>query len=174
MIHLILGGAKSGKSDFALAEAERRSADRVFLATAEALDDEMAVRVAAHQERRGPDWRTVEEPIGLADGLAELDRPGRVVVVDCVTLWLSNLLTRAGLDPAAALERVQELAALLPRLQADLVVVSNEVGSGVVPADELSRAWRDLAGRANQILAAAADRVTLVVAGLPSKLKGRG
>ncbi|MBU0515206.1 MAG: bifunctional adenosylcobinamide kinase/adenosylcobinamide-phosphate guanylyltransferase [Proteobacteria bacterium] len=171
MIHLVLGGAKSGKSDLALAEAERLSAERVFVATAEALDEEMAARVAAHQERRGPDWRTVEEPLGLADRLRQIDGPGRVVVVDCVTLWLSNLLTRAGLDAAAALERVQELASLLSRLEADLIVVSNEVGSGVVPADELGRAWRDLAGRANQILATAADRVTLVVAGLPLDLK---
>ncbi len=174
MIHLVLGGAKSGKSDFALAEAERLADDRVFLATAEALDEEMAARMAAHQARRGPDWRTVEEPLELAARLADIDRPGRVVIVDCVTLWLSNLVTRAGLDPAAALTRVNELARLLPRLGADLVVVSNEVGGGVVPADELSRAWRDLAGRANQILAAAATRVTLVVAGLPLDLKGRG
>ncbi len=171
MIHLVLGGAKSGKSDFALAEAERLSADRVFLATAEALDAEMAARIEDHQRRRGPGWRTIEAPLDLEAALTRQDSADRTFVVDCVTVWLSNLMTRAGLDPEAALDRAKRLAGLLPDLAADVVLVANEVGWGLVPADELSRAWRDLAGRTNQLLARAADRVTLVVAGQPLTLK---
>jgi adenosylcobinamide kinase/adenosylcobinamide-phosphate guanylyltransferase len=171
VIHLILGGAKSGKSDFALAEAGAGSRDRVFVATAEALDAEMTARIEAHRKRRGPGWRTVEAPLDLEAALGREDKAGRTLVVDCVTVWLSNLMTRAGLDPEAALDRAEKLAGLLPDLAADVIVVANEVGWGLVPAFDLSRAWRDLAGRTNQLLAAVADRVTLVVAGRPLNLK---
>lgn len=169
--HLILGGAKSGKSDYALGLAESLSGDRVFIATAETLDDEMTSRVAAHQAARGAEWRTIEAPFDLVGALASVDALDRVIVVDCLTLWLSNLMTRRGLDFEASWAEVERLAGFVGDLSADLVMVSNEVGWGVVPGDGLTRAWRDLAGRTNQVLAGICNHVVLVVAGLALELK---
>lgn len=170
MIHLVTGGARAGKSRFVLAEAEACPGPWVYVATAQALDADMARRIARHREERGPGWRTVEAPLVPEAGLD--DRAAGAVVVDCLTLWVSNLL----LGPYAAdldgLDR--RTAALAERLGAEtrpVWVVSNEVGLGIVPADALSRAYRDALGRANQAVARVADRVTLMVAGCPLRVK---
>ena len=164
-VTLILGGARSGKSARALALTRP---PRVFLATAQALDEEMADRIAAHRDERGPDWTVVEEPLELTRALAAHAAAGRCVLVDCLTLWLSNLMA-AGRDPEA--EGVA-LAAALPALPGEVIFVSNEVGMGLTPMNALGRAFRDAQGRLNQTVAAAADRVEFVAAGLPLTLKG--
>ena len=164
---LVIGGARSGKSRFAQALAEAESGPLVYVATAEALDGEMADRIARHQADRGARWTTREAPHDLAAAIAGVD-PGATMLVDCLTLWLSNrMLAGADLDAEAhAL-----VAAIGACPAARLVLVSNEVGFGIVPETPLGRAFRDRAGWLNQAVAAAADRVALVVAGLPLWLK---
>lgn len=168
-IELILGGARSGKS----ALAERRAAEFaesglevVYLATAAAGDEEMARRIAHHRTRRPAHWRTVEECIALAEALRANAAPDRCLLVDCLTLWLSNLLLGPGLEP----ERSRLLESL-PALPGHVILVSNEVGWGIVPMNELARRFADEQGRLNQAVAAVCDRVTLVAAGLPLTLK---
>ncbi len=168
---LILGGAKSGKSRRAQARAESWPGRHVYLATATAGDDEMARRIARHQAVRGELWSTVEEPLELAAALKRADGEDAVLLVDCLTLWLTNLLLMAGLDDAAVAGRCAELAGLVPRLAGRVILVANEVGMGIVPGDGLSRRFRDLAGWLNQQMAAACDEVILVAAGLPLALK---
>jgi adenosylcobinamide kinase/adenosylcobinamide-phosphate guanylyltransferase len=163
---LIVGGARSGKS----AHAERMacvSSSPVYLATATASDAEMAERIARHRARRGPAWRTVEEPLELAATLQRECAAGRCVVVDCLTLWLSNLMA-AERD---AEEAISDLVAVLPTLGGPVVLVSNEVGLGIVPDNGVARRFRDLAGQMNQQLAAVAARVVFTAAGLPLVLK---
>ena len=163
MLTLVLGGARSGKSAWAEALVRREPPPWTYLATAEARDDEMRARVAAHQADRPAGWRTVEVPLNLPGALAAEPGP---VLVDCLTLWVSNLLC-AGQDvPADAL-----LAALADR-HVPTVLVSNEVGLGIVPDNALARRFRDEAGRLHQRVAAVADRVMLMVAGLPVVVKG--
>jgi adenosylcobinamide kinase/adenosylcobinamide-phosphate guanylyltransferase len=166
---LILGGARSGKS--ALAEMLARGGGRevVYIATAEARDDEMRARIAHHRARRPAEWSCVEEPLALAATLAAHARAERVLLVDCLTLWLSNLL-HAG-DARFECERTALLDAL-PKLPGDVLLVTNDVGLGVVPMGELSRRFVDEAGRLNQSIAAVVERVLLVAAGLPLALKG--
>ena len=168
MRELILGGARSGKS----ALAERRARDSglavCYIATATAGDAEMAARIARHRADRPAHWTTLEEPLALARVLREQARADRCLLVDCLTLWLGNLLGAS----ASRLER--ETAALLetlPALPGQILLVSNEVGQGVVPMGELSRRFVDEAGRLHQRLAAICERVTLVVAGLEMPLK---
>ncbi|KQZ66557.1 MULTISPECIES: bifunctional adenosylcobinamide kinase/adenosylcobinamide-phosphate guanylyltransferase [unclassified Lysobacter] len=167
---LILGGARSGKS--ALAERlAARSADVVYIATAQARDGEMAARVAHHRERRPAHWRTHEEPLALATALREHARDGRCVLVDCLTLWLSNLLGDER-DPARYDIEREALLQTLPSLPGEIVLVSNEVGLGVVPMGELTRRFVDEAGRLHQTLGTRCERVLFVAAGLPLALKG--
>ncbi|KZC15886.1 adenosylcobinamide kinase/adenosylcobinamide phosphate guanyltransferase [Rhodanobacter sp. FW510-R12] len=170
MRSLILGGARSGKS--ALAERLALASGRavVYIATAQARDGEMVERIAHHRARRPLAWACVEEPLALADVLRQRARADRCLLVDCLTLWLSNLLGDAD---ASCFER--ERAALLdtlPQLPGEILLVSNEVGMGVVPMGELSRRFVDEAGRLHQALAAVCDRVIFVAAGLPLTLKG--
>jgi len=166
-LSLILGGARSGKSRYAEAMIEAAASEALYLATAEPLDDEMAARIAAHRARRGPRWTTREEPLGLAAALAAGARPGRPVLVDCLTLWLANLM-----DARRDIEaEIDALVAALPLLAGPAVLVANEVGLGIVPENDLARAFRDHAGRLNQSVAACADRVVFVAAGLPLVLK---
>jgi adenosylcobinamide kinase / adenosylcobinamide-phosphate guanylyltransferase len=162
---LILGGARSGKTSHALRAAEASGLRPVMIATAEALDEEMADRIARHRAERGPAWRTLEAPLDLVGALAEIDLQ-EAAVVDCLTLWVSNLM-HAERD----LDRESEclIAALGTR---EVFLVSNEVGLGIVPDNALARRFRDTAGRLNQQLAAAADRVVFIAAGLPLILKG--
>jgi adenosylcobinamide kinase/adenosylcobinamide-phosphate guanylyltransferase len=167
-VTLVLGGARSGKTAYALGEAlARPAARRVMIATAEPLDDEMAARIARHQAERRPEWETVEAPRRLADAVRALGA-GEVAVIDCLTLWISNLMMD-GADIGAA---VSELVAALSASPAELVVISNEVGQGIVPDNALARRFRDEAGWAHQALARAADRVVFVTSGLPQVLKG--
>lgn len=168
-VMLVLGGARSGKSRFAEAAIERAAGRGLYLATATVEDPEMAARVAAHRARRGPHWLTVEEPLALAARLADLARDDRPILVDCLTLWLSNVM-EAARDPAAEGER---LAAALAALGGPVVLVANEVGLGIVPENALARAFRDHAGRLNQRVAAIADHVVFLAAGLPLVLKDR-
>lgn len=166
-VTLILGGQRSGKSRHGEALAERQPGPCVYLATAEAGDAEMAERIRCHRQRRGRRWRTHEEPLDLVGALEACTGPDRAVLVDCLTLWLSNLLC-AGRDAQAEGER---LTAALPHLAGPVVLVSNEVGQGVVPEGALSRAFVDHAGRLHQAVAAVASAVVLLVAGLPLTLK---
>ncbi len=161
---LFLGGARSGKSRLAQAAAEELPGPLVYVATAEAGDDEMAERIERHRADRGERWRTVECPIDLPRMIG--DAHG-VVLVDCLTLWLSNLML-GGHDVEAA---GAALVAAMRQARAPLLLVSNEVGLGLVPDTPLGRAFRDAAGRLNQAVAAAADRVVFVAAGLPLVLK---
>lgn len=164
----ILGGARSGKSAYALDQAMARPAQRrVMIATAQALDEEMSARIARHREERGAEWLTVEEPLELGKAVRDL-RAGDVAVVDCLTLWLSNLmLGDLEIGPAT-----QDLCAALQASPAEIFVISNEVGQGIVPDNPMARRFRDEAGWMHQAVAAVADRAVLVVAGLPVVLKG--
>ena len=166
-ITLVLGGARSGKSAHAEALLEGHAGARLYIATAEARDPEMEARIAAHRARRGPGWRTLEAPLALTETLEAESRPGAALLVDCLTLWLSNLM-EAGRDIAA---ETQRLTACLGRLEGRAVLVSNEVGLGIVPENAAARAFRDHAGRLNQAVAQAAGRVVFVAAGLPLVLK---
>lgn len=178
---LVLGGARSGKSAFAERLALESGKEVVYLATSRAGDAEMAARIAHHRERRPAHWQTVEEELALAASLRAHSAPNRIVLVDCLTLWLSNLLFCDGREwpevGAVTLpERFHaERAALLELLgdaPGDIVFVSNEVGMGIVPWGAVSRSFADEAGRLNQDVAARAERVVFVAAGLPLVLKG--
>ena len=171
---LILGGAKSGKSSLALELGGRHDGPRLFVATAQAGDAEMAQRIARHQAQRGPEWTTVEEPLALAQTLNSLDRPERLILVDCLTLWLGNLLTVAGLEAEAVEQRGRQLADTVAGLAGPIILVANEVGLGIVPDNPLARAFRDLAGGLNQGLARICDQVVFTAAGLPLVLKPGG
>ncbi len=168
---LILGGARSGKSSYAEERALAHAGERVYVATATAGDAEMRARIAEHRRRRqGGGWRLVEEPCALMSALHRHAAEDTFILVDCLTLWLSNLML-GGHDVAAA---VAELADALPALPGTVCMVSNEVGLGIVPDNALARAFRDEAGFANQLLARVADEVVFMVAGLPMWLKGKG
>lgn len=170
MIELILGGARSGKSLL----AEKRALDSAlavtYLATAQARDDEMAQRIAHHQARRPAAWTLVEEPLHLAATLQATAASGHCLLVDCLTLWLSNLLF-ADADGQLMTQETAALCDVLPTLPGRVILVSNEVGLGIIPLGEITRRFVDEAGRLNQRVAALAQRVTFVAAGLPLELK---
>jgi adenosylcobinamide kinase / adenosylcobinamide-phosphate guanylyltransferase len=166
----ITGGARSGKSRLAESLAQGYGAPLCYIATGEAGDTEMAERIALHRARRGEAWNTVEEPLRLAEALKNADNRYRAVMVDCITLWITNLLLTEG-DAGNVLREVRTLAGLTRELTAPVLMVSNEVGMGIVPENALARTFRDLAGRANEILAASADEVYVMFSGLPLKLK---
>jgi len=179
---LILGGARSGKSALAERLALASGKQVAYVATSRAGDAEMAARIAHHREHRPADWQTIEEATALAARLRELCAPDRLVLVDCLTLWLTNLMFPAGQDDpevgpvGLAQQFIHERAALLEWLDTpaagEVIFVSNEIGLGVVPFGAVSRAFVDEAGRLNQAVAARCDRVLLVTAGLPLALKG--
>lgn len=164
----ILGGARSGKSAFAESMVEQYGLAAVYIATGQAYDDEMRERIALHKERRGLVWTTVEEPLDLTGALLAHAGEGRAVLVDCLTLWVTNLMM-AGRDIAGETAR---LVAAMAELPGTVLFVSNEVGLGIVPDNAMARAFRDHAGRLNQAVAAAASEVYFIAAGLPLKLKG--
>lgn len=182
MNELIIGGARSGKSALAERRAEASGGEVIYIATAQVHDDEMARRVAHHQARRPAAWGCVEEPLHLADRLQALAAPGRCLLVDCLTLWLSNLFfagrAAAQAEAGEAVDcpllhtETTALVEVLPRLDGSVILVSNEVGWGIVPMHPVSRLFADEQGRLNQRVAAACECVTLVAAGLPLALKG--
>lgn len=165
MIELVFGGARSGKSDYAERQAHDSGRRVVYVATCEVRDGEIAERIARHRLRRPAHWRTVEEPFCVANALCREAASDVCVLVDCLTLWLSNLLLVERLD------EIEALLLALPRLPGQIILVSNEVGWGIVPENALARRFRDEQGKLNQQVAALSQRVTLVTAGLPLLLK---
>ncbi len=164
---LVLGGARSGKSGFAEQLGNALPGPHIYIATAQAFDDEMTRRIARHRADRADHWQTVECPLALPEAIAAHDATGCVMLADCLTLWLSNLMV-GDHDVTAARGK---MAALLPAVQGTLLMVSNEVGQGIVPDNALARQFRDEAGWLHQALARAADEVWFVTAGLPRQLK---
>ena len=167
-VTLVLGGARSGKSRYAESLVAGAPPPWIYVATAEAFDDEMAQRIAEHKARRDRRWQTVEAPRDIVEALVAVP-PGASILIDCVTLWLSNLL----LAEADIEQEMKRLDAALAQSRRATVLVANEVGCGIVPDNALGRRFRDLQGRLNQQLAVRADRVVLMVAGLPLFVKGQ-
>ncbi|MCO1603282.1 bifunctional adenosylcobinamide kinase/adenosylcobinamide-phosphate guanylyltransferase [Desulfosporosinus nitroreducens] len=198
---LVTGGARSGKSSFAELLAAQAKRPVIYIATAQIWDEEMALRVKKHQLQRPPHWRLIEEPINIRETLLQLKDEDGVILLDCVTLWLTNLLLAGQSQPATPscpggeefsidlenghdafnnllepqiLDVVKNVAHLAREIKPQVIFVSNEVGQGIVPENPLARAYRDLAGRSNQILASSADDVYVVVAGIPMEIKHSG
>lgn len=168
---LITGGTRSGKSTFAQRCAEGHPGSLLYVATATIADAEMAERVARHQQVRGERWNLLEEPCDLCGRLPEAAAGQGAILLDCVTLWITNLLFAHNEEPAAVLAEVRRFIVLLGQIEAPFYLVTNEVGAGIVPENRLARLFRDLAGEVNQELAAAASSAWLVVSGLPLRLK---
>ena len=166
----ILGGARAGKSDYAQGLAEN-TGRVLFVATAEALDEEMAQRIAVHRSQRPADWETLEEPVDVAASLAPVVQDYDAVLLDCLTLWVSNRMLQTE-DTPHILEEAEKLLQVYDQGRATWIVVSNEVGLGVVPPTSSGRAFRDALGRVNQLVASRADRVYMMVAGLALEIKG--
>jgi adenosylcobinamide kinase/adenosylcobinamide-phosphate guanylyltransferase len=167
-IILVLGGARSGKSAFAEELIDRSGLSKIYLATGQVFDDEMKRRVGIHKGRRGPEWDLAEEPLDLCGALSRIASDKRAVLVDCLTLWVTNLMMAERVQPNEA----DALALALKTMPGTIVLVSNEVGQGIVPDNAMARAFRDHAGLLHQKVAAMADEVYFVTAGLPQKLKG--
>jgi adenosylcobinamide kinase/adenosylcobinamide-phosphate guanylyltransferase len=168
-IVFVLGGTRSGKSSFALREASRIEGRKLFVATAQAYDEEMEERIAKHRSERKDDWETLEEPIDLAGAVRVACQTHHVAIVDCLTIWLSNLMGAEGDIEKAQDEFIESLKGAPGSLS--LFIVSNEVGMGIVPENAMARQFRDLAGRLNQRVAEVASRVFFVAAGIPMKIK---
>ena len=170
MIQLILGGARSGKSRLAEQNATQLDRSVTYIATAQAYDDEMKDRIQHHKQQRPSEWALVEESIYLADALQKNDQPNHVILVDCLTLWISNLLMSE--DALLQIQECKKLFDVIKQLQSDLILVSNETGLGVVPMGQLTRKFVDESGRLHQQLGQIADSVIFCVAGFPMTLKG--
>ena len=168
-IALVLGGARSGKSSWALEYVENSYDSYIFLATAQVMDEEMANRVRLHKEARGPKWQLREEPLEIADILESSGCNVEAVLIDCMTIWLSNVLLKKGEEKVPVYQNA--LLEALARTDQSIIIVSNEVGTGIVPEHPLGRQYRDMAGYLNQKLSAVADKVVMTVAGLPIFLK---
>ena len=170
---LVIGGARSGKSSWALKYAEKRYTSHLFVATARATDPEMEERIRLHKESRGKNWKLVEEPIDLPGVIPKHGREYDVLLIDCLTVWLNNIMFEKGTDAVNTYE--SSLIESIKNRPCNLIMVSNETGFGVVPDNSIARAFRDLCGRMNQRIAEISDCVVLMVAGLPLYLKkGRG
>ena len=168
----VIGGCRSGKSNYALQTVEKMTAKRkIYIATCVPQDAEMQQRVARHQKQRGQHWATVEEPLELPRAIEENSRKADVLLIDCLTLWTSNLLMETQ-DEARLKNKIEQLVQALAGADCPAVVVSNEVGSGIVPENQLARQFRDIAGWLNQSVAAQADKVVWMVAGIPVTVKG--
>ena len=174
-VTFILGGCRSGKSRYALETARNIPSDqRIFIATAVPFDEEMRARVTRHQAERGSDWTTVEAPLKLPEAIETHGRkPEHVVLVDCLTFWINNLLMESA-ESAAARMKLPRLIESIESAQCPLLLVSNEVGAGIVPENHLARIFRDAVGSMNQAVAACASSVFWVVAGIPVAVKNTG
>lgn len=169
-MQLILGGARSGKSRLAEQIAKDSNLNVTYIATAQAFDHEMQARIDHHQAQRPGHWTVIEEPLYLADCLIELDQPNQLILVDCLTLWMSNLLMHENAE--LQMQQCQKLLDIVPILQAEVILVSNETGLGVIPMGEISRKFVDESGRLHQQLGQIAEKVIFCVAGFPMMLKG--
>lgn len=171
-IVFITGGARSGKSSFAMAEASKIDGTKAYIATAEVLDEEMKERIEKHKKQRGDAWDTYEEPLKIADVIRKIEGEYNVIVIDCLTLWLSNLM-HSNLNIKVEIENLVGVlkSSKLRTLNSELIIVSNEVGMGIVPENELARRFRDMAGFLNQRVAGVADEVYMMIAGIPIKIK---
>lgn len=167
---LVTGGCRSGKSRFALDIANRLGGRRLFLATCKALDNEMAERIQRHKLDRGPEWRTLEEPLLLPESVIREAESHDLILIDCITLWISNLLFEE-MTQEEVIHAAGRLAAAMPTASCSLILVTNEVGAGIVPENRLARIFRDTAGYVNQKLAQSADAVYWTVAGIPVRIK---
>ena len=168
---LVIGGCRSGKSSHALELAEKIPADKkIFIATGVPFDKEMKQRIKRHQKERSKTWVTVETPIGLPEAINKNSPKADVILVDCLTLWVNNLLLEND-DQENIDENIRQLTEVLDRSQCQVILVSNEVGAGIVPENRLARLFRDSAGLANQKVAACSDNVIWMVAGIPVKIK---
>lgn len=174
----VLGGARSGKSTFAAQLAKKLSRKVVYFATATPSDAEMKLRIRKHRRTRPRHWKTIEEPLAVLEKIEPLAKDYEVIVLDCLTLWVSNLLIETGGEneftetkEREIASQVSELAEKIKSVPGHVIVVSNEVGSGIVPAYKLGRVYRDIMGQANQIMAYQADEVYLIVSGIPLKIK---
>jgi adenosylcobinamide kinase/adenosylcobinamide-phosphate guanylyltransferase len=171
---LITGGARSGKSRFAQKLAVEAGGRVLFIATAEAKDEDMRLRIEAHRESRPAGWQTLEAPLGVSDIIARHTGEAEIVVIDCITMLVANMLLQSRGDKSAeelVLTEIKAIVDQMDKLEATFILVTNEVGLGLVPDNELGRRYRDCLGRVNQILAQHADEVYLMVAGIPSRLK---
>ena len=171
-IIFVIGGCRSGKSTYAMQTAERVPAEqKIFIATCVPRDDEMKRRVARHQKERSQNWVTVEAPLNLPEAIRQNSRSGDVILVDCLTLWVSNLLMETG-DESKIEETISQFINAIEKAAGPIVLVSNEVGAGIVPENALARQYRDIIGRVNQDVAKTAGRVIWMVAGIPVTVKG--
>jgi adenosylcobinamide kinase/adenosylcobinamide-phosphate guanylyltransferase len=167
----VIGGCRSGKSNHALELAEKMATDeKIFIATCIPQDGEMRQRVAKHQQNRSRFWKTIEAPLHLPQAIMDNARTERVVLVDCLTLWINNLLMKNESAPDAE-EQISRLVQAMQSANGVVIMVSNEVGTGIVPENKLARVYRDLVGSVNQEVARIADKVVWVVAGVPVKIK---
>ncbi|MCX5777089.1 MAG: bifunctional adenosylcobinamide kinase/adenosylcobinamide-phosphate guanylyltransferase [Candidatus Firestonebacteria bacterium] len=166
----ITGGARSGKSSFAEKLALKKAKDRVYIATMQGLDEEMKERIALHKEQRGPSWSTIEEPLELLFALKNNDKKGRVLLIDCLTLWVSNKMMK-GHKEKEILKAAESITMYSAAAKASVIVVSNEVGMGLVPDNKLGRDFRDIQGRVNRIFAERAAKMYFVVSGVPLEVK---
>jgi len=172
--HLVIGGAKSGKSNYALLHGGKWSGEKIFIATAKAGDDEMLERVKRHQQERDRDWITCEEPLDIAGIISKKSDSNTLILVDCLTLWINNLLMAKENREFTADdwdEDVLRLKHALEKARGPVILVSNEVGQGIVPTNAMARKFRDMQGRLNQVIGGVADRVTMLVAGIPVNIK---
>ncbi len=169
---LITGAARSGKTRLALQWAATLPNPRAYIATAQSRDPEMAERIRRHQEERGPAFQTYEEPLALSSLLQKITGPPSIIIVDCLTLWISNLLEDAGEETQLVRRSLDDLLIVLKVLETPLILIGNEVGWGIVPENPLARTFRDLSGRLHQDIAQIADQVILMVAGIPMIVKG--
>ncbi len=172
-ITFVIGGCRSGKSSFALDLAEReKGKNKIFIATSVPSDSEMEKRVKKHQRERGDEWQTIEEPVKIYDKINHYSKDASAIVVDCLTLWISNLMFDAS-GPARIEQAVKQLKESLESCECPLFLVSNEVGTGIVPENKIARQFRDHAGFVNQRVAEAADTVFMTVAGIAVQIKPR-
>ncbi|MDD5154320.1 MAG: bifunctional adenosylcobinamide kinase/adenosylcobinamide-phosphate guanylyltransferase [Desulfovibrionales bacterium] len=167
---LVTGGCRSGKSRFALDYANRHFTNQLYLATGQALDEEMKERIKEHQRQRGQDWRTVEEPMNIARAIDQEAATAGIILIDCITMWVSNMLFQ-NMPEEEIMHSVGALAEKIHKPLCSFILVTNEVGAGIVPENRLARRFRDLSGMVNQKLAACADEVYWLVAGIPIKIK---